>query len=246
MTKSFAAALAAAFLVLAASAQAQTDNANERTAMPTKGLLWGSKMTVETGPCCAQPGAKPGDAKESAALARLGDRAQRDGDILRLRLRDNHVLKITDCADQDACEADRFRKHWLAAWLPVLGYYVVDVGLYEEGLAYLVAEKDGRTTRIAAVPVLSPSGRRAVALVSNLMSGVDLEVIDFSVQPPRVTTVSELPACPGAGPDSFLRPKPVWVDETHVRFEGKSPQPDDNPNTKQILRLGDGKPQWLC
>lgn len=227
MTKSIVAALAAALLVFAATAHAQTD---ERTATPTKGLLWGSKMTVETGPCCTQP----------------RDRAQRDGSILRLRLQNNRTLKITDCADQDACEADRFRRHWLAAWWPAQGYYVVNVGLYEEGLAYLVSEKDGRTTRVAAVPVLSPSGRRAVALVSNLMSGVDLEIIDFSANPPRVTTVSEMPACAGSGPNSFLRPKPVWVDETHVRFEGKSPQPDDNPNTKQLLRLVDGKPQWQC
>ncbi|MBV8192914.1 MAG: hypothetical protein JO339_37220 [Alphaproteobacteria bacterium] len=204
-------------------------------------------MTVENEPCCEKRSpAKAGDPKEAAVLAPLRDRVHRDGPILRLKLQNNSALKITDCADQTACEADRFRKHRLAAWWPMLGYYVVDVTLYEDGLAYLISEKDGRTTRLAAVPVLSPSSRRAVALVSNLMAGVALEIVDLSTQPPQVLTVSEMPTCAGAGPDSFLRPRPVWVDDAQVRFEGKSPQPGDNPNTKQLLRIVDGKPQWQC
>jgi hypothetical protein len=245
--RSVALAFTVVGLLAAQPASAQRAGDQPRTATPTKGLLFGSKMTVENEPCCApQPGARAGDAKEAPVLASIRDRALRDGPILRLRLQNGRSLKITDCDDQTACEADRFRRHWLAAWWPAQGYYVVNVGLYEEGLAYLISEKDGRTTRIAAVPVLSPSGRRAVALVSNLMSGVDLEVIDLSTSPPRVSTVSEMPACAGAGPDSLLRPKPVWVDDTHVRFEGRSPQPGDHPNTKQLLRLVDGKPQWQC
>src|SRR5262249_23766233 len=214
---------------------------------PSKGLLWGSKMTVESGPCCTPPaGAKPGDQDEAKVLTAIGDRASRDGPILRLRLQGNRMLKITDCNDQDACEADRFRAHKLAAWWPAQGYYVVKVGLYEDSLAYLISERDGRTTRVTAVPVLSPSGKRAVALQSNLMSGVDLEVIDLTASPPKVDEVSKMPECPGAGPDSFLRPKPVWTDEGHVRFEGVSPQPGDNPNTKQLLRVGNGTAEWQC
>ncbi len=243
----FTLAFAAVSLVGVAAAYGQNDTAEPRTAMPTKGLLWGSKMTVESEPCCApRQGAKAGDPTEAAVLASVSDRALRDGPILKLKLQKNHILKITDCADVDACEAERFRAHRLAAWWPALGYYAVHVGLYEDSMAYLVAEKDGRTTQVAAVPVLSPSGNRSVALVSNLMSGVDLEIIDFSVQPPRVTTVSEMPACAGAGPDSFLRPTPVWVDDSSVRFDGKSPQPGDSPDTKQLLRIVDGKPQWQC
>ena len=196
-----AVAVAAMVGAFAPPASAQTDP-RVRTATPSKGLLWGSKMTVESGPCCApQKGARPGDPAEAAVLAKLGDRAARDGPILRLKLQGGRMLKITDCADENACEADRFRKHRLAAWWPSLGLYVVDVGLYEEGLAYLIAEKDGQTTRVASFPVLAPSGRRAVALVSNLMNGVDLEVIDFATQPPTVTNVSEMPACAGAGPE---------------------------------------------
>jgi hypothetical protein len=237
--------LAVVGLLLAAPTHAQTE---QRTAVPTAaGMLWGSKMTIETQPCCTAPkGAKPADQAEAAAMAAVPGRAFREGPILRLKLQDNRTLKVTDCDDQDACEADRFRKHRLAAWWPALGYYVVAVGLYEDSMAYLISERDGRTTQVAALPVLSPSGHRAVALQSNLMSGVELNVIDMTADPPKVLEVSAMPACAGAGPNSFLRPKPVWIDESHVRFEGVSPQPGDNPNTKQLLRIGDGTTEWEC
>lgn len=236
--------LAVVALLLAAPSQAQT---GERTAMPSKGLLWGSKMTIENEPCCTAPkGAKPGDRSESAVLAAVRDRAFRDGPILKLKLQGNRTLKITDCNDQDACEADRFRVHRLAAWWPTPGYYVVTVGLYEDSLAYLISERDGRTTQVAAPPVLSPSTRRAVALQSNLMSGVNLDVIDMTADPPKVLEVTTMPVCAGADTNSFLRPKPVWIDESHVRFEGVSPQPGDNPDTKQLLRMGAGTAEWEC
>lgn len=247
MTALRSAAIALALGALLTSfASAQNIPAAERTAVPSKGLLWGSKMTIEAQPCCAPTtGAKPsGDRTEAAALTKLPDRASRDGQVLRLKLQGGRSLKITDCDDEAACEADRFRKHRLVGWWPALGYYVVSVGLYEEGLAYLIAEKDGRTTQLPALPVLSPSGHTAVALVSNLMAGVELNIVDLTVQPPKLIEVKDMPACPGAG--SFLRPKAVWVDDGHVRFEGASPQPGDNPRTKQLLRIGAGAPRWEC
>lgn len=231
----------------AAPVHAQKDMAEQRTATPTKGLLWGSKMTVESEPCCTpRQGAKPGDRAEAAVLASVSDRALRDGPILKLKLQNGRILKITDCDDVNACEADRYRAHRMAAWWPALRYYVLHVGLYEDSLAYLISERDGRTTRVAAVPVLSPSGHFAVALLSNLMNGVDLNLIDMTADPPKVLEVTTFPTCAGSGPDSFLRPKPVWVDDTHVRFEGVSPQPGDSPDTKQVLKVGRGAPQWEC
>jgi hypothetical protein len=233
-------------LLLAAPSQAQTQT-GERTATPSTGLLWGSKLTIENQPCCTAPkGAKPAEPSEAAALTAIPDRAFREGPVLKLKLQGNRTLKITDCDDQSACEADRFRKHRLAAWWPALGYYVVAVGLYEDNMAYLISERDGRTTQVAALPVLSPSGRRAVALQSNLMSGVELNVVDMTADPPKVFEVTTMPTCAGAGPNSFLRPTPVWVDDSSVRFEGVSPQPGDNPKTKQLLRIGDGTTQWEC
>ena len=236
--------LAVVALLLAAPSQAQT---GQRTAVPSAGLLWGSKMTIEAQPCCTAPkGARPADQAEAAVMAAVPGRAFREGPVLRLKLQDNRTLKVTDCDDQDACEADRFRKHRLAAWWPTHRYYVVTVGLYEDSMAYLISERDGRTTRVAAPPVLSPSARHALALLSNLMSGVDLNVVDMTADPPKVLEVSTMPTCAGAGPNSFPRPKPVWIDDSHVRFEGVSPQPGDNPNTKQLLRIGAGTPEWDC
>jgi hypothetical protein len=147
--------VAAVGLLATVPCDAQTDN--QRTAMPSKGLLWGSKMTIENQPI---EGSKPIDRSEAAVLATVPGRASRDGPILRLKLQDGRTLKITDCNDQNACEADRFRVHRLAAWWPAQSYYVVNVGLYEDGMAYLIAERDGQTTRVAAPPVLSPSSRR--------------------------------------------------------------------------------------
>ena len=154
-------------------------------------------MTIENEPCCTVPkGAKAADPSEAAPLAAAADRAFREGPILRLKLQGNRTLKITDCDDQDACEADRFRKHRLAAWWPALGYYVVNVGLYEDGMAYLISERDGRTTQLAALPVLSPSGHRAVALQSNLMAGVELDLVDMTADPPKVTEVTKCRPAP--------------------------------------------------
>jgi hypothetical protein len=82
--------------------------------------------------------------------------------------------------------------------------------------------------------VLSPSGRRALALRGD---GA-LEIIDFTADSPKVIEVSGGPRCAGAAPVT-LGPKPVWVDDSHVRFEGGS-------NAKQLLRIGAGKADWQC
>ena len=164
LVRLIAPALAAVVLGLVTPSHAQTDK-NERTATPSKGLLWGSKMTLESEACCAAlPGAKQPDRAEAAVLVTIPDRALRDGPILKLKLQGGRTLKITDCDVEDACEAERFRTHRLAAWWPALGTYVVNVKLYQGGLAYLVSERTGQTTNVVAAPVLSPSGRRALAL----------------------------------------------------------------------------------
>ena len=233
-------------LLGAAPAVAQTLKDSDRTAVPSKGLLWGSKMTVESLPCCAQPNGKLPDTAEAATLKQLAGHAWRDGTILKLELDGGRSLKITDCDDENACEADRFRRHRLVGWWPALRLYVVNVPLYEGNLAYLISAKDGRTTQVAAPPVLSPSAHQAVALQSNLMAGVILQTIDLAAEPPKVTDIDDMPTCKGFGADSFLRPKPVWVDDGHVRFEGVSPQPGDNATNKQLLKIGSGKPAWEC
>ncbi len=213
--------------------------------LPSNGLLNGSKAVIESQPCC---GASRGTVHNSdmAFLTKVSGMAARDGRILRLKLDGNRTLKLTDCDPQGGCDGEDIRIHRLVAWWPKQRFYVVSVALYEEGTAYLVSQRDGRVLMTTAPPVLSPSGRWAIALVSNLMSGVDLELLDLGREPPTLRKITEMPTCRGAGPDSMLRPRPVWIDESQVRFEGVSPQPGDNPNTRQQLRIVDGNPQWEC
>jgi len=119
---------------------------------------------------------------------------------------------------------------------------VVTVSLYEASTAYLISERDGRTTQVAApAGSLSPSARPlpSVALESNLMSGVDLDVVDMTSDPPKVLEVSTMPACAGCW-SQFIPAAQAGLDRRFgtLRFEGVSPQPGDNPNTKQLLRIG--------
>jgi hypothetical protein len=234
-------------LLAAVPSQAQAQDPDEQWALPSAGLLNGSKAVIEKGPCCepGDSGAGLGDS-DAAVLATVPGLASREGRTLRLKLAGGRFLALTDCDDQSACVPDDTRVHRLVAWWPKHRTYVVAVGLYEESVAYLVSERDGRTLVATASPVLSPSGRRAVALLSNLMSGVDLEIIDLASAPPTLSKVPGMPACAGAGPNSLLRPTPVWIDDSQVTFKGESPLPGDDPDTRQLLRIVDGKPQWQC
>ena len=238
---------AAVGLLAGTPSQAQAQDPNEQWALPSSGLLNGSRAVIENGPCC---GASSGAAgiwnSDSAALANVTGMASRDGGTLKLRLAEGRFLELTDCDDQSACAADDTRVHRLVVWWPKHRAYVVAVGLYEESVAYLISERDGRTLVTTAPPVLSPSGRQAVALVSDLMSGVDLEIINLARDPPTLSKVAAMPACTGAGPNSLLRPIPVWIDDSEVTFKGVSAMPGDDPDARQLMRIVDGKPQWQC
>ena len=230
--------------LVAAGAQAQDQT--QEWKVPASGLLHGSKAVIDNQACCGPSRNDRVNNPDRAARAKWSGAAARDGRTLMLKLAGNRTLRLTDCDDQSGCEADDTRIHRLVDWWPQHRLYVVAVGLYEESAAYLVSERDGRALAVTAPPVLSPSGRQAVALVSNLMSGVDLEVIDLGRNPPTVTKITAMPDCSGAGPNSFLRPIPVWTDEMHVTFEGESPLPEDKSNAKQLLRVEGGKGQWQC
>ncbi len=233
-------------LLMATVVNAQPTDDPPKWAPPKDGLFDGSKAEIENKPCCAPSGGAPVRNSDATVLATVRGIASRDGDVLRLKLADNRTFKLTDCTEGPACDDYRFRLHRLTAWWPAQRYYVVSVQLIEGAVGYLVAERDGRVLETTAPAVLSPSGRAAVALTSDLMQGLELQFIDLSHNPPTLTKIEEFPSCAGAGPNSFLRPKPVWVDDTHVRFEGVSPNPDDKPNTKQLLRMVDGKAAWEC
>jgi hypothetical protein len=239
-------AIAAAILLATLPSQAQTPDVPPQWTLPTARFLNGSEAEIENKLCCGASRGALVEMTDTQVLATVPGAASREGDVLRLKLAGERTFKLTDCVKQPACDGEKLRMHRLAAWWPKHRYYVVAVWLYEASVTYLVSERDGRALVVTAPPVLSPSGRTAVALVSNLMSGVDLELIDLSRDPPTVAKVATTPGCPGWSDSTMLRPKPVWIDDTHVRFEGVSPQPGDNPNTKQQLRIVDGKAAWEC
>jgi hypothetical protein len=238
--------VAAIGLVTAPALHAQPTDDPPKWALPKDGLFDGSKAEIENKPCCAPSSGAAVRNSDATVLATVPGVASRDGGMLRLKLADNRTLRLTDCTEGPACDDYRFRLHRLTAWWPAQHYYVVSVQLIEGAVGYLVSERDGRILETTAPAVLSPSGRAAVALTSDQMQGVELQLIDLSRNPPTLTKIEEFPSCAGAGPNSFLRPKPVWVDDTHVRFEGVSPNPDDKPNTKQLMRTVDGKVVWEC
>jgi len=208
--------------------------------------MHGSKAAIEDRACCGPTRDADVSDSDSTVLARWSGFASRAGGALSLKLADDRTLTLTDCDERTGCEPDDTRVHRLVDRWPQHGLYVVSVGLYEEGVAYLVSEHDGRTLVTIAPPVRSPSGRQAVALVSNLLSGVTLQIIDLAGDPPTAALVTTMPDCGGGGPPAFLRPVPVWTDDAHVAFEGESPLPLDDPHAKQLLRVEGGKGQWQC
>ena len=238
--------VAVAWLFAALPSQAQAPDMPPQWTLPTAGFLNGSKAAIENAPCCGPSRGAPVELSDTRVLTTVPGMASREGGVLRLKLAGDRTYRLTDCVEQPACDGEKLHLHRLAAWWPKQRTYVVAVWLYEASVAYLISERDGRALVVVAPPVLSPSGRAAVALISDQMQGIDLEVIDLSHEPPTVAKVTAMPPCPGFSDSSMLRPKPVWIDETHVRFEGVSPAPGDNPNSKQLLRIEGGKAAWEC
>ena len=182
----------------------------------------------------------PAEGRDAQMIGTLRDRASRDGPTLILQLDGNRSLRIVDDTSGEK------RRHEMVAWWPKHRLYVVDVVMHEAREAHLISARDGRTTRVAAPPVLSPSGQYAIAWDPSPLIGNPMELIDLRSDPPVVGKVMGMPACPGAGQQHGVRPDPVWLDEQRVTFTGKSLFSADDPKAKQVLRIVDGKPEWEC
>lgn len=190
------------------------------------------------------------DSADREALAKLRDRAYRNGIILQLHLDNDRSLKLIDetslgasCDGYDGC-----RKHRLIGWWPKHRQYIVDVDLWEGGKTYLVSARDGRLMLVGSPPLLSPSGEYAIAMDNSIAyPNGGSELIDLRQETPRGIRLPGRPSCPGTNPQSWLRPDPRWIDETRIIFEGSHGfGPPDDPTAKQVLRIVDGKPEWEC
>lgn len=249
--RSLAATLAAVAILSTAAASAQTASVptwEEHAALPGTGpMIGGSVMFLSDDLCCGQVSQAPLEASPDAAVIEtLRDRAFRMGPMLWLRMVGDRSLRIIDPYPEkfETFDYDRWRRHSLTAWWDDQRYYVVDVQVHEGRHAYLISELDGRVSMVFAPPVLSPSGRYAVALDGSPAYGNGLQLIDMTVRPPRTLRVDSRPRCADTKAQ-FLRPNPVWLDDSHVSFEGQ-PFMGDDPKGTQILRVVDGKVEWQC
>lgn len=204
----------------------------------------GSDVTISNEPCCEEQRAAAALSVEGKVIATIPEQAFRENSVLWLRLGGNRSAQIVDCT-AFICSVENFRRHNLVAWWPKQRYYVIDVGLYEGRYAFLVSERDGRSTPVFAPPVLSPTGRYAVAADLSPAYGNGLQIIDMSLDPPSALEVVPQPTCSGNKAMS-LRPTPVWLDDSRVAFEGKPFFDNDDPREKQVFRIVDGKPEWEC
>ncbi|TAJ85181.1 MAG: hypothetical protein EPO41_27890 [Reyranella sp.] len=205
----------------------------------------GSDIVIEDRPCCEEQREIASHSPEAEVIASIPEQAFRSGSVLWLKLEGNRSARMIDCIAY-ACYVDSSRRHELVAWWPKHRQYVIDVGLYEGRQAFLISERDGRRTSVFAPPVLSPSGRYAVAADLSPGHGNGLQIIDMDTNPPTVLAVKSMPACPGAKPQLWLRPDPRWLDDTRIIFEGSLDPILFDPDVKHILRIVDGKPEWEC
>lgn len=236
-------------LLLAGPAWAQNDDWAVSAYRPAGGWLdfpRGSKASIDAEPCCAPTngGTQPSPT-EAPTLKQLAGHVSRDGEVLRLGLDGGRTLKITDCPDFQYCNAQT-RVHRLVGWWPAQRYYLVEVR-YEGGPpgVYLISERDGSATVVLDRPVLSPSGRYAIAFMSSPVVAVLTTIIDLATDPPKVVDVAR-PNCAGFDDQTFLRPKPVWIDDTTLRFEGDLWPGVHIYTGKVLLRVGVGRPRWEC
>jgi hypothetical protein len=114
------------------------------------------------------PSEEQWDDREARVIARLGDRARRMENGLLLKLDSGGDVVLRDIeGDEDLA---RYR---LAGWNERLHAYEVAVAYYEGGTNLLVDARTGRQTKIWGMPVVSPDGRRFVALSMDLEAAYD-------------------------------------------------------------------------
>lgn len=203
----------------------------------------GADVAIESKPCCEEQRAAAARSPEEKVIVAIPEQAFRDRSVLWLKLDGNRSVKIVDCIAW-ICSTENFRRHELVAWWPMHRVYVVDVGLSEGRGTILISEQTGQLTTVFAPPILSPSGRHAVAADLSPAYGSGLQIIDMSKHPPTTIEVKTMPACPGTGQQYALRPNPVWLDDSRIGFEGEPFLTNDDPTAKQVLWIVDGKPEW--
>ena len=158
--------------------------------------------------------------------------------------RSGRALTLVDCDNQYTCALADIRVHRLAAWWPKQGYYVVRVNGYENANADLIRATDGLITTVAAVPVLSPDTRFAIASDPSVNNGGGrTEILDMRTSPPKIIAPNN-----GCWQDIQLITVGSafsWVDNTTIVF--REAQTVGLEHLRRLtLRIIDNKAEWDC
>lgn len=225
----------------------QPDDWSRRTAIP--GFLFGSKISIDEQPCCALgQGTTAAELPDSNVIARMPDRASRDGRVLKLRLIGGRTTRITDCDSGTGCTSESSRLHRLVGWWPDQRYYVVSVYGYEEHSAFLIREADGLVAEVAAPPVLSADGHYGLAWDFSLLTGPTMQLLDFRLEPPKLRDITDTIAC-SERKSAHPGPKAVWLDDTRIAFDDSTSLGGDGSGAhfRMTLELArNGTLRWEC
>jgi hypothetical protein len=174
----------------------------------------------------------------------LEDRALRINSGLALRIGDHQILRLFD-QPEVMSEAGPIL-HRFEAWLSGPRFYVVSVTCIECSMTYLIDARDGSLVDISRPPTISPNGQLgAVSLLEFPVSYSPPMVIDFRSHPPKFHHAPGYPNCEKRTQPPDLRPTAVWLDDTHIRFEGRTIH-DDGSTARQVLRIIDDRLEWDC
>jgi hypothetical protein len=244
--------LACTLILIASNLKAQpqslgniVDEWQDRVARP--GFVWGSQIGVENEPCCSpSAGTQTANGAEAPVLATMAERASRDGKTLKLRLDHGRTLKIVDC--DEACAVDDYRVHRLVTYWPQYRYYVLSIGYYEGQGGFLIDEANGEVISVVAPPVLSPSGRYAIAWDSSLENDRKIRMEWFNLQERKIFPISPGPGqCPGRTEYAHPGPQPVWLSDEGVAFDRSGFLVNNSPQFRMTLRIVAGlNLVWKC
>lgn len=132
-------------------------------------------------------------AKEAYQLKRAPATVSRSGNVLTLRLPDGQAVRIRDRPAREPDVADVVLYSYLGIHRGV-GRHLLEVQYYEGGAYLLVHPVTGHRTRIAALPVVAPSGDRFAVVTSayDYASASSLQIWRIS-DPLRREWEAELP-----------------------------------------------------
>ena len=162
-------------------------------------------------------------AGEAGAIAAAGGRVERADSGLEIRGTDGRRLALAD----DTAEADAYERHVYRAYLPDIGFHLVEVGYYEGGTWLLVNAETTDMTILHGPPTVSPGRTRFAVTSVDLVAGYDENV----VQVWRIRGGTPQLEWGLDGGDLWGASTPVWAGEDVLDFTRHRLVENDAPRT---------------